>query len=655
MKYKHVIPAILLASFVSLAFMPNAVETFADPVYEEVIYNWQSSHLRLHHDGDMNTDYPGTYWNYDEFNGFDELDTSYFRIPLQASAEGDYDFKFKYVGASYHIRYYLNDALPVDQTLPGGWNQYNDATLNLHLKNGFNALIIQVRDWGGISSYSLPDGVSLIHSNEQGVNYFDEGFNNGPRLYGDVLNENSHFFVGPFRYDTDDSYNSKSSVLFKTLEDTRSLDLTYKLIKNATDGNPTIGLRVNNGATNTIYLTEKSLNEEHKINIAQSDLIFMGFDFTKDAINKVEFVSLDDNSSECILLSKVESSTNGSEAPEGYRIEAEDTKIYGRHVVRTSIEDWEAWSNGAYVGNTGPEQAITKPEQISFDGSNVKIFELNVNVNRGGMYAIRVSYASSMSNPSKVYFKNSKDSSYKSIPLSSTGGWATPCSFSSEMLVSLGQGQNTVYITGPTTDGSWANYDYFQIYSVTDTNNVYINVVPNELCNVFGLQPYYPKGSRIEFKVELTEYASNFTGTYHVFANETELVLTNGWYVVANAQENLDISVRGIEANVWHIYYYDGETLVHTDTYHVGEQVTAYKLNNRYHLRFDGWNKGVPNFMPNEDLTFYANFVEDESVGNLPGWAIALIIAVPSTLILAGAGVGVFFIVKAVVKKRKVA
>lgn len=993
MNIKKLIPIFGLSTILTIPFGNKVVplEAASDISIKE---DWQRSRIRLHHDDDMGIDYLGTwfYWDTAELQPLDNKDAYYFRILLEADNEGDYNFSFKYVGANYIVRYYLNNNPYEDETLAGGWQQYNIKNKTLHLLKGLNVFIIQVLNYGGIVSYSISDGARVVKNSGEGTYYFEEQDNIGPHLYGDVKDPNADLFIGPLATDENPDYTDRSTVKFVTLADTHSLDLSYKLVANATSNNPQLNLSINGGIDETISLTEKSLNELHTINIPEDTLEAMGFDFTLGAVNELKFSSAEE-SKDCILLDTLRSSSEETEDPfltkdlsvndikansqimgrridvageipldwsasnvsfiyhgkhslkatfkainkatflvevdgktryinvsansttkttisapldegdhlvrifksseanggiaslvgltidengsisapeakdykfefygssttcanqvyrdgmeDGYlgfariisdaynaefntmcvsgrglqagynsedgwqashdkqlnylykytsyfrdntkmwnfssyipdvlvlnvgnndlgkaimeeldftiddftnevkrfhneirtiypastkiiylygmysnrgyeseyraaidelkqidhnvefvytpkmgsgatehpsreeheyvasylseavakmlgidnplgesiRIEAEDCKITGRYVVRTPISDWEAWSGGKYVGNIGPEEPINNASEIKLDGSNVKIFEIPVNVSKGGRYEVRVNYASEMSSSSRIYYKVNDESDYRTLAFKSTDGWATPCNYSEAMYVSLKQGANKIYVTGPSTRDSWANYDYFQLLGIEDDNSIYTNVEGSDLYNILELESYYPKGSDIRFKVELTERASQFTGEYQVYVNGVALNQSpDGYYSISNVQEDINIEVKGITPNSWNVYYYDGDVLVRTVKYQIGEYIQDFRLPDKYHLRFNGWDIVVPVYMPNNDVILHAVFVEDPNAG-VSKTNVGLIVglSVGITLGVAGIAVGTIFIVKGI-KKRK--
>ena len=982
MKIKKFIPLGLLSLLLVMPMGSQMEKVSADEDYTLVEgSSWQFARIRKHNLTDLGLQGLGTWWNQSSFQDFTSYDSSYFRIPLHASETKDYDISFKFGGGDwndnnkYHIKVFVNDSTPVEETLPGSWSELKTHTINAHLNEGNNVVVIQVRDWGSIYSYKLPEGLSIIKQSTSEVYRFNEAYNIGPIFTGDILNADANILTGPFKYDGNDDYQAKSTINFVTLDDTKSLNLSYQLVKVPTDNTPGIGLRVNDGGLEPIYFEDKTLNEIHTINISQNTLTSAGFDFTPGAENKLVFQPLNVANDKCVLLdtlansdvesdvfvskdltlaeirentkimgrslptegeipldwsasnisfiyhgahsiqatfktkdkatflSEVDGKTRYISVPanteikttisdnlnngdhlvrifksseanggiasltgisideEGYitkplekdykfefygsstvcanqvysdgmedgylgfarvvsdafnaefntvcvsgrglqagynkednwqashekqinqlykytsffrddetlwdfssyipdvlvmnygnndlgkaimkelgftiddfttelkrfhheirtiypntniiyiygmfknrdyeneyrtavnelinegdnktafvytpqmgsgkdshpnkeehrfvsmylskeisrllgvedplgetiRVEAEDAKIYGRHIVRTPTTDWEQWSNKKYVGNLGPEDPIASASQVTMDGSKVNVIEIPVNVNHSGRYAVTISYASTMDKDTTIYYKANNDE-FKSMRLAPSGGWATPCSYSNNMYVLLQQGENKIYVTGTTTNGSWANYDYFQISEVEQGDYVFVNLENSFLYDVSGINAYYTKGSNVNFKINLTENASQFEGTYKVYVNEHEVDADEeGVYTLNNVQEDINIYVRGIVANKWHIYYYDGTKLVHTDEYSVGDEITPYKLGNKFHQRFDGWDKGVPTYMPNNDLTFVASYRYDDSVGNLPIGALIGIIG--GSVALVGGGI----------------
>ena len=656
MNIKKIIPIVALASIMSLSFVSKNIEVSADSDFVPIAEDWQRSRIRLHHDNNLHMDYLGTHWNTYPFKNLDNSDAYYFRIVMNAQSEGDYDISFTYVGEDYRVRYYLNDNDYIDKTLDGSWSEIRTNTETFHLNEGKNVLIIQLCDYGGIISYKLPEGVSIVKHSTTETFYFEEQDNLNVWLRGNVKDPNANLFVGPLKFDSDSDFNAKASVHINNQFGEHSLDFTYQLIENPS--NPYINVSVNDGPVESLLLPDQQLNMLHTMTISTSVLARLDYDFSLGATNKIT-LSSPLVSSNCILLDTMTINHDTEPVGESYKVEAEKCDITGRYIVRTPVYDWEAWSDGKYVGNTGPEKAISNVSEITEDGSTVKIFEIPVTVDRASRYALRVAYAFDSDISTRIYYKENATSSYKTHVLMSSGGWATPCALSEPMYVSLKQGENKVYVTGPSTSGSWANYDYFMFTSVSDTNNVYTNVVGSNLYTIHGLDGFYPKGSDVSFRVALTEYASQFTGEYHVFVNDQEVNKTpTGDYVVNNVQEDLEIEVRGIVSNVWHIYYYDEDKVVLEKEYHVGDSIEDYKLKDRFHLRFDGWEGDeIPGQMPNHDITVKARFVEDNSVGNpslglIIGLSAGGVALLAGSIFIAGTTVAVILIVKNV-KKRK--
>ena len=127
---------------------------------------------------------------------------------------------------------------------------------------------------------------------------------------------------------------------------------------------------------------------------------------------------------------------------------------------------------------------------------------------------------------------------------------------------------------------------------------------------------------------------------------------TTGKYELNNLTEDVNISVSGLTPNVWHVYYYDGEKLVHTDEVNVGETIKYYEPPLKRGYSFDGYEETTVGNMPNSDLTFHLKFVSDASQPNMIDVLInTLSIAVP---VVAFSGIALIYVFH-VVKKRKAA
>lgn len=618
-------------------------------------YNSQGNNLRLH--SAMGTDGLGTRWNYDTFNNLTDYDSSYFRLPLNAENSGEYTINFRIVGENYRVRIKINDADFIEQTWSGSWSQYTDIPLTVGLDAGTNLIIIQVRDWGVIDSYSLPNGLSYINDDTDGHYYFENQLNLCTALNGLVDSTDlGDLTVGPFKNDEDAGYTSSSTVLFKTLEDTKSLDLVYKLDGTETRGDLGIAMSVNNNSYVPLLFSEITVNTQHTYHISETTLLEAGFNFTANSTNTLKFKGLLANGeSDHVFLDELHSSNVADDTGDGetHKVETEECVIYGRYVVRTGTSDAETWSGGKYVGNLGPEKAVSNASDITMDGTTLKVIEVPVQITTPGRYAIQVSYATSAS-ASKIYYRANEETLFKQVNLASSGNWCTPCALSAKMYATLNSGWNKIYVTGTSTNGSWVNYDYFKISRVVDPDNCYISYDSSNLYNITLDNESVTTGGSTAFSFALTENASQFTGTYSVLANGTLITpnQTTGKYELNNLTEDVNISVSGLTPNVWHVYYYDGEKLVHTDEVNVGETIKYYEPPLKRGYRFDGYEENTVGNMPNSDLTFHLKFVSDASQPNMIDVLInTLSIAVP---VVAFSGIALIYVFH-FIKKRKLA
>ena len=301
---------------------------------------WQCARIRKHPLPNLGLQGLGVWWQQSTFFDFTSYDASYFRIPLRAAETKDYEISFKFAGGDpednnkYHIKVFVNNNTPVEETLYGSWNEFKTHTISAHLNEGNNVVAIQVRNWGSIYSYKLQEGLSIIKQSTSEVYRFNEAYNIGPIFTGDILDADANILTGPFKYDGTDDYQAKSTINFVTLDDTKSLNLSYQLVSVPTDNTPGIGLRVNDGGLSPIYFEDKTLNEIHTINISQNTLTSAGFDFTPGATNKLVFQTLNDANTQCVTLDSLANSDVESDVFVSKDLTLaeirENTKIMGR-------------------------------------------------------------------------------------------------------------------------------------------------------------------------------------------------------------------------------------------------------------------------------------------------------------------------------------
>ena len=168
----------------------NAKEVKAiDDEYIPVTGNWQFHHLRMHSGGDNK--YPGTWYQFTNFESFTNKDASLFRIPLTAEHAGTYTISFNYVTGydTYPIKVFVNDQDGQVTSLPGSgdWETVKTHNLLVNLNEGNNIVIIQVRDWGWIREFKLSDGLSLqAKRSTDDIYYFEDQLNVGSHLFGNL-------------------------------------------------------------------------------------------------------------------------------------------------------------------------------------------------------------------------------------------------------------------------------------------------------------------------------------------------------------------------------------------------------------------------------------------------------------------------------------
>jgi hypothetical protein len=82
----------------------------------------------------------------------------------------------------------------------------------------------------------------------------------------------------------------------------------------------------------------------------------------------------------------------------------------------------------------------------------------------------------------------------------------------------------------------------------------------------------------------------------------------NGWEDVPETMPANDVVVVGsYSVNIYKVYYYVGDELVHTDEVAYGESIPAYEYTPTNGDKFMGWDGEQYDTMPAHDVTYIAN------------------------------------------------
>ena len=327
--------------------------------------------------------------------------------------------------------------------------------------------------------------------------------------------------------------------------------------------------------------------------------------------------------------------------PTPVRYEAEEASLTGAATKQSDADLSTPWSNAGYVGDLGPDKAITNPNDILLDGSDVKVLTFNVNAPVAGRYSFTVGYATQVDTASA--YVNFDNKGWHKLSLYNTTGWKS-MQETAFIELNLSAGNHTVTLTGSCELGSWVNYDYIELGLVDKAGTFLIHTEESNHYSFIDLPTEVIAGEDVSFKLSLHAHYSKSNAVVKV--NNEVVTPVEGVYTVTDVQEDLYITVEGIVKNTFVLTFKDGDTIISQTTYEVGAIIVVPEDPVKDGYTFNGWDRPIPETMPNGDLTINAlwvtGFDEPETPNNK--LKLALGIGIPSiTLVGAGLGVGLWF------------
>ena len=451
--------------FITSISMINLKSVKGDETYTKLeIEDMQLNKARIKAgSGDSAGKHVEVYWQQDKLDSFDKLsDITFARTILHAEEAGDYTLQIHAKndsgGDSITIRMFVNGTAN-DVVLTG--NGYTTLNKTVSLKKGNNTVIFAWVNWGYFDYINYPEGISVVKQSSGNKYYAFEAALNEVQLTPTSLFHDSGaaLYTAPIEYNSgDEEWQGSATFTVEADSDIQSIDLGY-YVSTYNNGKAQLAMRVNNGKETIIDLSGAKVNTELTKTISTQALKDAGFKAGQK--NTIKFRQSSASGGKVglyyIELKKdsVEETTTVQHKTNRY--EAEEAYIISAGKIKSAESEEESWSKKSYVGEFTPAK-ISKPSQIDEYCSNIGYIQYKVNANETGYYKVTLGYTTEISNV-VVYATSGYE--WSKINLESTGAWNNIGEAST--YIYLKKGTNYIWVTGPSCEDDWVNYDYIDV------------------------------------------------------------------------------------------------------------------------------------------------------------------------------------------------
>lgn len=450
--------------FASTITVGSVKEVKADTTYNKLeIEDMQLNKARIKtNSADSNGKHVETYWQQDPLDTYDKLtDITFARTVLEAREAGDYIFqihcKNETGGGSIGIKLYVNGTA-YDITVSG--TSYQTVNKTVTLAKGKNSIILAWVNWGYFDYINYPSELKLVSRNTDRKYYAVESALNEIQLTptNGFHNPEASLYTAPIEYNSgDEEWQGAATFTADVPANIKSIDLNY-YVTEYNNGKAQLAMSVNGGSEVKLDLSGTKTNTELTYSISTKTLTDAGFKAGQK--NTIKFRQASSTGGKVGLYSielKEEQVEQTTPAPsKANRYEAENAYIISGAKIKTAESDDENWSKGSYIGEFTPA-VITKPSQIDEYCSNIGYVQYQVQADQKGYYKVTLGYASE--EDMSVYVTSGYE--WSKVNLTSTGKW---CDVGEKYTyVYLKKGTNSIWVTGPTTEKGWVNYDYIDV------------------------------------------------------------------------------------------------------------------------------------------------------------------------------------------------
>lgn len=413
--------------------------------------------------GDSAGKHVEVYWQQDKLDSFDKLtDITFARTVLQAEEAGDYTLqihaKNESGGNEITIKMFVNGTA-YDVSLTG--SGYTTVNKTIPLKKGNNTVILAWVNWGYFDYINYPEGVSVVKQSSENKYYAFEAALNEVQLAptSGFHNSSAVLYTAPIEYDSgDEEWQGSVTFTVEAASDIKSIDLGY-YVSSYNNGKAQLAMSINNGKETIIDLSGVKVNTELLKTISTQVLKDAGFKAGQK--NTIKFRQASASGGKVglyyIELKKdsVEETTTVQHKTNRY--EAEGAYIISSGKIKSAESEEENWSKKSYVGEFTSAK-ISKPSQIDEYCSNIGYIQYKVSAEQAGYYKVTLGYATEISNMA-VYATSGYE--WSKVNLESTGGWNNIGEAST--YIYLKKGDNYIWVTGPSSEDDWVNYDYIDV------------------------------------------------------------------------------------------------------------------------------------------------------------------------------------------------
>lgn len=413
--------------------------------------------------GDSAGKHVEVYWQQDKLDTFDKLtDITFARTVLQAEEAGDYTLqihaKNESGGDSITIRMFVNGTA-YDVFLTG--SGYTTLNKTVPMKKGNNTVILAWVNWGYFDYINYPEGLSLAKQSSGNKYYAFESALNEVQLAptSTFHNSGATLYTAPINYDSgDEEWQGSATFKVQAASDIQSMDLGY-YVSSYNNGKAQLAMSVNNGKETIIDLSGSKVNTELVKTISTKVLKDAGFQPGQE--NTIKFRQASATGGKVglyyIELKKDTIEETTTIQHKSNRYEAEDAYVIFSGKIKSAESEEESWSKKSYVGEFTAGK-ISKPSQIDEYCSNIGYIRYQVSAEQTGYYKVTLGYATEKTNMA-VFVTSGYE--WSKVNLESTEGWSNVGEAST--YVYLKKGANNIWVTGPTAEDDWVNYDYIDV------------------------------------------------------------------------------------------------------------------------------------------------------------------------------------------------
>lgn len=454
-----------LAILLVLSSMMSTQQVKAYTVYNKLeIENMQLNKARIKKGGnDSEGKHVETYWQQEPLDTYDKLtDITFARTVMEADEAGDYTFqihcKNETGGGSIDIRLYINGT-PYDITVRG--SSYQTVNKTVPLKKGRNAIVLAWVNWGYFDYINYPSELKIVSSDTNTKYNASEAALNEIQLAPTTgfHNSDAELYIAPIEYNSGaEEWQGAATFNVNASADIKSMDLNY-YVTEYSNGFAQLAMSVNGGEEVKIDLSGNKTNTKLTYSISTQILEKAGFKPGEN--NTIKFRQASPSAGKVGLYSielkaqQVEDETKPEVKADRY--EVENAYIIAGALIKKSESDNERWSGGSYIGEFAPAN-ISKASQIDEYCSNIGYVQYKVNAKKSGYYKVTLGYATEIDKMT-VYVTSGYE--WSKVLLTSTGSWNNIGE--KYTYVYLKKGENSLWVTGPSKEDEWVNYDYIDL------------------------------------------------------------------------------------------------------------------------------------------------------------------------------------------------